>query len=400
MAGLALYSDENIFLLGYLNSIVANNVLNIMNPTINYPPGTIGKIPMLTKEKPMPLVKELVSQNIGLSKEDWDDFEISWDFKRHPFLNNESKTIEHSFELWDAISSNRFAKVKANEEKLNEIFIELYGLEDELNLEVDDSDVTIRKADLEHDIKSFISYAIGCMFGRYSLDQAGLVFAGGQFDHSKYSTFAADKDNIIPITDEEYFGDDIVSRFVDFVRVAFSEETLNENLDFIAGALTKRVNETSRQRIRRYFMNEFYTDHVRMYQKCPIYWQFDSGRNLGFKALVYMHRYEPGLAAQVRTDYLHLLQRKYESEIARMDMMLETDISQGEKTQARRRKESLQKQLLECQQYDQVIAHVAHQRFDIDLDVGVKVNYAKFQQVEVPQGEGKRPVVANVLKKI
>ena len=149
------------FLLGYLNSIVANKLLNIMNPTINYPPGTIGKIPMLTKEKPMPLVKELVSQNIGLSKEDWDDFEISWDFKRHPFLNNENKTIEHSFESWDAISSNRFAKVKANEEKLNEIFIKLYGLEDELNLEVDDRDVTIRKADLEHDIKSFISYAIG-----------------------------------------------------------------------------------------------------------------------------------------------------------------------------------------------------------------------------------------------
>ena len=265
---------------------------------------------------------------------------------------------------------------------------------------MDDTDLTVRKADLERDVKSFISYAVGCMFGRYSLDEEGLSYAGGEFDASKYKSFPADEDNVIPITDEDYFDDDIVARFVEFVRTVYDEESLEDNLEFIAEALSKRDNETARQRIRRYFLNEFYTDHVRIYQKRPIYWQFDSGRQHGFKALVYMHRYDSNLVARVRTEYLHMLQRKYESEMKRLDSVIDSDVSKTEKRAAMKQKEKLQKQQSECREYDQVIAHIANQRIEIDLDDGVKVNYAKFQNIEVPQGEGKAPLKNNLLKKI
>ncbi|CKF00739.1 hypothetical protein [Bacillus cereus group sp. MYBK81-2] len=241
---------------------------------------------------------------------------------------------------------------------------------------------------------------IGWLYQYYISEKKDEVFAGGEFDESKYKTFKADTDNIIPITDDEYFEDDIVSRFIEFVRVTFSEETLEENLDFIAEALNKKANETSRQCIRRYFLKDFFKDHMKTYQKRPIYWLFDSGKNDGFKALVYMHRYNVGTVAEVRTEYLHTLQRKYEAEIARRDVLLESDASTKDKTRAKKEKEKLQKQLLECQQYDQVIAHIANQKITIDLDDGVKVNYAKFQNVELPQGEGKKPLKANLLAKI
>ena len=288
----------------------------------------------------------------------------------------------------------------SNERKLNEIIINIYDLQEDITPEVEEKDITLRISDKARNIESFISYAIGCMFGRYSLDEEGLIFAGGDFDESKYLTFKADPDNVLPITDDEYFEDDIVSRFIDFVRITFSEETLEENLDFIADALTRKANETSRQRIRRYFVKEFYKDHLQTYQKRPIYWLFDSGKQDGFKALIYMHRYDSGTVARVRTDYLHTLQRKYEAEMSRLDLIQEADVSTQEKTKAKKQKEKIQKQLLKCQQYDQVIAHVAHQQIEIDLDDGVKVNYAKFQNIEVPQGEGRKPLKANLLAKI
>ncbi|PWA10016.1 BREX-1 system adenine-specific DNA-methyltransferase PglX [Pueribacillus theae] len=390
--------EIDFYTLGFLNSNVSHYLLKALNPTLNSTVNYILSLPYIYKDLKHNLI-DIVKSNVDFAKTDWDSFETSWDFKRHPLLNGE-KTLEASYQKWEQEAEDRFQTLKANEEELNRIFIDIYGLQDELTPEVEDKDVTVRKAELERDIKSFISYAVGCMFGRYSLDKEGLVFAGGEFDHSNYTTFPADKDNIIPITDEDYFDDDILGRFIEFVRVAFSEETLEQNLDFIADALTKRANETSRQRIRRYFLNEFYNDHVKIYQKRPIYWQFDSGKQNGFKALIYMHRYEPGLAARVRTDYLHMLQRKYESEMARMDMTMESDVPQSEKTKAKKRKEKLQKQLLECREYDQVIAHIANQKIAVDLDDGVKVNYAKFQNVEVPQGEGKAPLKASVLKKI
>jgi len=395
------FNVENLeYLLGLLNSKVASAFLNILSPTLDFTQGPLSRIPVIINAKDE--VENLVKENVDIAKLNWDSFESSWDFKQHFLLDSKYKTnsLKQAFCFWELFTQRQFYKLKENEERLNALFIETYALQNELDSEVDEKDITIRKADKEHDIKSFISYAVGCMLGRYSLDQEGLVFAGGEFDESKYQTFKADANNIIPITDDEYFEDDIVSRFIEFVRVTFSEEMLEENLDFITEALNKKVDETSRQCIRRYFLKDFFKDHVKTYQKRPIYWLFDSGKNDGFKALIYMHRYDLGTVAQVRTDYLHTLQRKYEAEIARRDVLLESDAPAKDKTRAKKEKEKLQKQLLECQQYDQVIAHVANQKVAIDLDDGVKVNYAKFQGIEIPQGEGKKPLKANLLAKI
>lgn len=327
-----------------------------------------------------------------------------------------------SYKSWEYFCEMQFTKFKANEEELNRIFIEIYGLQDELTAEVEDGDVTIRTADLGRDIRSFVSYAVGCMFGRYSFDVDGLICAGGDwqdkwqygnvrkiekdekgkviFDAWIKATFFPDEDNVLPILDDEYFDDDIVARFIQFLRLTFGEKTLEENLDFIAGALGRRASETSRQAIRRYFLKDFFKDHVKIYQKRPIYWLFDSGREDGFKALIYMHRYDEFTVARVRTDYLHRLQRAYEAEARRLDVLIDSDMSPREKTASRKKREKLQKQMQECLAYDQVIAHVANQRIKIDLDDGVKVNYAKFQGIEVPQGDGKKSLKANLLAKI
>ncbi|WP_144463064.1 BREX-1 system adenine-specific DNA-methyltransferase PglX [Siminovitchia fortis] len=402
VAGCSIFPDkENLFyILGLTNSKLSTRILEFLSPTVNYEVGHVSNIPIKLERKEY--VSTLVEDNTNIAKFDWDSFETSWDFKVHPLVEfrQAASRIAEAFANWQAEAERRFQTLKANEEELNRIFIGLYGLEDELTPGVEDKDVTVRRADVLRDVKSFLSYAVGLMFGRYSLDEEGLVFAGGEFDLGRYETFVPDADNVIPIADEMYFEDDIVSRFVDILKIVFGDEHLEDNLDFIADTLTRRANETSRQRIRRYFLKEFYKDHLQIYQKRPIYWLFDSGKQDGFKALVYLHRYEPGLAARVRTDYLHAQQRKYEEEIERMDILLESDVSKQEKTRARKNKEKLQKQLLECQSYDQIIAHVANQKPDLDLDDGVKVNYAKFQNIEIPQGEGKKPLKGNVLAKI
>lgn len=406
VAGCSIFAEEDqrLFLLGLTNSKITPEILSFLSPTVNYEVGHISNIPV--KFESIEIVDKLVQENIYISKKNWDSYEISWDFKKHPLLilKTESSLLKDSFEKWVEVTEKQSAILKENEETLNSIFLEIYGLQKELSPEVSENDITIVKSNLEKDIKSFISYAIGCVFGRYSLDLEGLIFAGGAFNKNKYTKFNVDNDNIIPITDEAYFDDDIVSRFIDFINVAFGQETLEENLDFIANALTKKANETSRQCIRRYFVKEFYNDHVQRYtvnnQKRPIYWLFDSGKNDGFKALIYMHRYDFGTVASLRTDYLHTLQRKYEAEMSRLDLLLESDVSVQEKTSSKKQKEKIKKQLIECQQYDQVIAHVANQKIELDLDDGFKVNYSKFQNIEVPQGEGKKPIKSNLLTKI
>ncbi|GGJ91375.1 class I SAM-dependent DNA methyltransferase [Lentibacillus kapialis] len=402
VAGCSIFADKEdlIYILGFTNSKIATRILDFLSPTVNYEVGHISRLPI--KKSSKNYVNDIVMKNILLSKSDWDSFETSWDFKTHPFIEFQQNAakLSDAYKNWEQEAEHRFQTLKANEEELNRIFIDLYGLQEELNPEVEEDEVTVSRADLERDVKSFISYTVGLMLGRYSLDEEGLAFAGGEFDSSKYQSFQPDPDNVIPIADDVYFEDDIVGRFITILKTVFGEESLEENLDFIADALTRKTNETSHERIRRYFLKEFYTDHVKTYQKRPIYWLFDSGKENGFKALVYLHRYEPGLVSRVRTQYLHPQQRKYEEEIGRMDMLLESDVPQQEKTKAKKAKEKLQKQLLECQHYDQVIAHVANQQVDLDLDDGVKVNYTKFQNVEVPQGEGKSPFKANVLAKI
>lgn len=391
------------YIMGFLNTKVINSVMSYINPTLNYQVGDISRIPIIFEHSIQDKIKDIVKLNIEGSKQDWDSFETSWDFKKHPIIEFKSNNIENSFENWADFTEKQFNQLKANEEELNRIFIDIYGLQDELTPEVEDKDITIRKADRERDIKSFISYAVGCMMGRYSLDVDGLVFAGGEFDINKYKTFKADEDAIIPITDAEYFEDDIVSKFVEFVEVVFGKDSLEENLNYIADTecFKRKANESSRDCLRRYFLKGFMEDHLKVYQKRPIYWMFDSGKQNGFKALIYMHRYNESMVAKIRTDYLHTLQRKYESEIDRLDNDMNSElVSSKEKATAKKRKETLQKQLVECVAYDQVIAHVANQRIGIDLDDGVKVNYQKFQGVEVPQGDGKKDLKADLLFKV
>lgn len=375
--GLFVYDEQNYcYVLGCLNNSISLYILSVINPTINTGAGTVRKIPLLFNEYYKNEIDSLVQQNIDLSKSDWDSFETSWDFQTHPLLKP-VPLISEAFAQWSDECEKRFTRLKSNEEELNRIFIDIYGLQDELTPEVEDKDVTVRRADLTRDIKSLVSYAVGCMFGRYSLDVEGLAYAGGEWDGSKYKTFIPDPDNCIPVTDEEYFRDDIVVRFVDFIRTVYGADTLEENLTFIADALGTRGN-TSRERIRNYFLNDFIKDHIKMYQKRPIYWMFDSGKQNGFRALVYMHRWNADTTGNVRVEYLHKLQRIYENEIRQSQDVAETG-SGREVSAAQKRIEKLTKQLKETHDFDEKIAHLALSRIDIDLDDGVKVNYEKVQ---------------------
>ena len=310
-----------------------------------------------------------------------------------------SKLISDKYEQWKEECEQRFLKLKENEEELNRIFIDIYGLNDELTPDVADKDITVHRVydskddvpesmkgsnyvrTLHDEIVSLVSYAVGCMFGRYSLDVDGLAYAGGEWDESKYKTFIPDADNCIPITDDEYFEDDIVGLFCAWLKKVYGEDTLEENLDFIANALGNK-GKTSREVIRNYFLTDFIKDHIKTYQKRPIYWLFDSGKQNGFKALVYMHRWNADTIGNVRVEYLHRIQRVYEKEITRMQEIIDNSHDNKEISNATKRKEKLQKQIKETKDYDAKIAHLALSRIDIDLDDGVKVNYEKVQTAD------------------
>ena len=376
--GSAMFMSSNLYYnLCFVNSKVTEYFLSFMNPTLNFLVGDILGLPIIIDESKKEVVESLARNNINISKIDWDSFEPSWDFKTHPLLKP-VPLISEAFAQWSDECEKRFTRLKSNEEELNRIFIDIYGLQDELTPEVEDKDVTVRRADLTRDIKSLVSYAVGCMFGRYSLDvPRGWRMRAASWDGSKYKTFIPDPDNCIPVTDEEYFRDDIVVRFVDFIRTVYGADTLEENLTFIADALGTRGN-TSRERIRNYFLNDFIKDHIKMYQKRPIYWMFDSGKQNGFRALVYMHRWNADTTGNVRVEYLHKLQRIYENEIRQAQDVAETG-SGREVSAAQKRIEKLTKQLKETHDFDEKIAHLALSRIDIDLDDGVKVNYEKVQ---------------------
>ena len=319
--------------------------------------------------------------------------------------------ISDKYTAWKQECETRFQQLRSNEEALNRIFIDIYGLQDELTPDVADKDVTVHRVfdskddvpesmkgsnyvrTMRDEIVSLISYAVGCMFGRYSLDVEGLAYAGGEWDGSKYKTFLPDEDNCIPVTDEEYFKDDIVGRFVEFVRTVYGSDTLEENLDFVANALAGK-GSTSREVIRNYFLNDFIKDHIKTYQKRPIYWMFDSGKQNGFKALVYMHRWNADTTGNVRVEYLHRVQRVYESEIARMQDTIDNSSNAREVSAAQKRKDKLTKQLKESKDYDAKIAHLALSRIDIDLDDGVKVNYEKVQTGQ----DGKKIEILTAIK--
>lgn len=416
------------YIVSLMNTKLINKILSMISPTMNFEKGNIDKIPLIEDKSKINQINSRCLENINISKNDWDSFETSWDFKIHPLLKlldkDEQYKISCLFKIWKNECEKNFDQLKTNEEELNRIFIDIYGLQDELTPEVEDKDITIRKADRERDIKSFISYAVGCMFGRYSIDAEGLIYAGGDFndkwnfENSKVrkiekdedgniisdswvdSRFMPDKDNIIPIIEDEYFEDDIVSRFIEFVRTVYREETLEENLDFIADSIGRKASETARQAIRRYFIKDFYKDHLKVYQKRPIYWMFESGKNNGFKCLIYMHRYNDQTIAKVRTDYLHILQRKYEAEINRLQLVQDSEeYTAKDRTEAKKKIDRISKQIEECREYDGVVAYLANEKISIDLDDGVKVNYAKFQNVKVINSKDKE-VKMNLLAKI
>lgn len=385
------------YFLAYANTKFFDLLSSVINQTMHFKPGNMEAMPVIISENHIAEIDSVVKENIRICKTDWDSFETSWDFQHHPLLCKIS-TIAEAFNQWQIKCYDRFNQLKANEEELNRIFIDIYGLQDELNPKVEDKDITVRKADLSRDIRSFISYVVGCMFGRYSLDEEGLIYAGGEWDDSKYVSFVADIDNIIPICDDEYFEDDIVGLFVEFVKTVYGADSLEENLDFIANALGNK-GATSREVIRNYFLKDFYKDHLKIYQKRPIYWMFDSGKQNGFKALIYMHRYDADTVGRVRTDYLHQAQRYVETAMQSAQYTIDNASSASEKSKATKAVTKYTKQLAEMKIYDEAIAHITNQRIEINLDDGVKVNYAKFQGVEVAQ-EGKKALKVDLLAKL
>ena len=400
---------KHYYCFALLNSCVAPFMMRALNPTITTPTGDVSDFPVVFVDDDGQKISGITDECVTISINDSSSFEESWEFNEHPLVylskglweqTNVACMMEHYYGelpkvscpleicylLWQGQCNERFNKLKANEEELNRIFIDIYGLQDELTPEVEDKDVTVRKADLQRDIKSLLSYAVGCMFGRYSLDVEGLAYAGGEWDSSKYQSFIPDADNVIPITDEEYLDDDIVSRLCDWLKVVYGADTLEANLDYIAKALGNK-GSTSREIIRNYFLNDFFKDHCQTYSvtgsgKRPIYWLFDSGKQNGFKALVYLHRYTPDTIGNLRIDYLHKMQRVYESEINRMQDMMDHSENAREVATAGKRKDKLAKQLKECREYDEKISHLALSRIELDLDDGVKVNYRKLQTAQ------------------
>lgn len=381
VAGMSFFPQDNLFLylLGLCNSKVINNTMKVIAPTLNYQIGDVAKVPIKIDESKKEKIEEIVSDNIKISKEDWDSFEVSWNFIKHPLIKYKvGNRIKDAYESWKTNCDKNFEILKNNETELNKMFIDIYELNDELDPNVDSKNVTIRNANQEREVKSLISYAVGCMFGRYSLDDDGLIYAGGEFNKNKYRLFGVDEDNIIPLTEDNYFGDDIVSRFKKFIEVVYGKETLYENLDFIAETLGKKNGENSEETIRRYVINDFYNDHVKMYQKRPIYWLFDSGKKNGFKCLIYMHRYNEGLVSKIRLDYLHRMQNTYEKELKEITDRLNNDVDLATKRELAKRQADISAKLQETNEYDEKIAHIADQKLKIDLDDGVLVNYAKF----------------------
>ena len=405
VAGSTLFTNNNLYeILGYMCSSVADYLVKIINPTINFSNGVISKLP-ITLDLPS-RIEECARENVDLSRSDWDSFETSWDFTEHPLVRlskdlwdttavsaslyhyygsqpNVSAPVELCFMLWQGECSERFNQMKNNEEELNQIFIDIYGLQNEVSPKVEVKDVTVHTADLGRDIRSLISYAVGCMFGRYSLDKPGLVYAGGRWNADMYKTYFPADENIIPICDDEYFDDDIVARFIKWIEVVYGKETLEDNLKFIAKALGGKG--TPREVIRNYFLNDFYADHCSTYAvtgsgKRPIYWLFDSGKKNGFKALIYMHRYQSDLLARMRTDYVHEMQERYRTQLTHLNDAI-AHASPSERVKLNKQLKKIQDQALELQKYEEKIHHLADRNISIDLDDGVKHNYALFGDV-------------------
>lgn len=393
--------EDVYYYLALLCSEITFYFLAAINPTLNFQKGNISNLPVIIDYNYYDFVNSVVNDNINLSKNDWDSFEASWDFRVHPLLKYKNSLIESSFNSWKEFTIEQFNQLKANEEELNRIFIDIYGLQDELTPEVEDKDVTIRKADKTRDVKSFLSYLVGLVFGRYSLDQEGLAYAGGEWDATSYKTYQPDADNIIPVTEEVLFDDDVINKIEELIGKIYGEETLEENLLFIAEALGKKVNESATDCIRRYFIKDFYKDHLKIYKKRPIYWMFTSGKRGAFKGLIYLHRYDRDTIARIRTDYVLQQSRTLDNLITLEQHVIDDeDASSQSKAASSKAVENYLKDKTEIVQYAEVLDHIAKQRIELDLDDGVKVNYEKFQNIEVVKDQAGKLVEMNLLEKI
>ncbi len=383
-------SNKIDYIVGVLCSKLSYEFLKFLNPTLNFQVGNVGSLPIIfpKDENIRKQIDNIVAQNIQISKDDWDSFETSWDFEQHPLLrfSNRNKglvdyknihkvepitagdKVQDCFNKWKEYKQEQFNKLKANEEELNRLFIEIYGLQDEMTPEVDDKDITVALADELRDIKSLLSYAIGCMFGRYSLDEKGLIFAGGEFDKSKYQTLEVDEDGILPILSDTWFDDDIIEEFKRFLKKAFGELYFNENMQYIADVLGRKGSESAEDRIRTYFLKDFYKDHLQIYKKRPIYWMFTSGKEKAFNALIYLHRYDKTTLSRIRKDYLHEFQNKLDNAIQRAENEGNVKLTS-----------LYSKYQTECLEFDRKIKDLADEQIELDLDDGVKVNYAKFK---------------------
>lgn len=379
--------NYDYLILAFLNSVVATELISMMNPTLNTTVNDVLGLPLSFDKQDV--IEPLSENSVKESQNDWDSFETSWDFTHHPFIKAITKYpnmmdigniyLAECYDIWAGECEERFEKLKANEEELNRIFIDIYGLQDELTPEVEDKDVTVRKADLGRDVRSFISYVVGCMFGRYSPTYDGLAYAGGTWDDGKYNIYKPDADGIIPICDDEYFEDDMMGRFVEFVRVVYGDSSLEDNLRFVANALGGKGQP--KEVIRNYFLNDFYADHCKIYQKRPIYWLFDSGKKNGFKCLIYLHRYQPDTIARIRTDYVHEQQARYRTAIEGLEKQAAAATSTSERVKLTKQLNKVQAQDAELHQYEEKVHALADQMIKIDLDDGVKHNYEIFKDV-------------------
>ena len=388
-AGTAIFADTDTlkYLLGLLNTKIVKALLLMLNPTLTFQTGDVAKLPIITKCKKE--VIEIVDDTIQRAKDDWDVFETSWDYKGNILVGGDTmgRLIEDKYKEWEHSAKRRFEKIKANEEKLNRIFIDIYGLQDELTPEVEDKDVTVRLADKERDIRSLISYLVGVAMGRYSLDVPGLAYAGGDWDASKYVTYQPDDDGIIPIYNGIGMEDGLTTVLIHLIKQIYGEDTYRQNIDFIAEALGKNNNESSEETLNRYLNDGFYADHLKIYQKRPIYWLFTSGKKAGFKCLIYMHRYNEDTLARINGKYFLPESTRKKNELDELNGRI-AHAEGRDKLKLEKQRQNLAAAYNEAVEYGQILDHMANQYISIDLDDGVKVNYAKFQGIEIVTDSG------------
>ncbi|TKC16697.1 BREX-1 system adenine-specific DNA-methyltransferase PglX [Robertmurraya kyonggiensis] len=375
---------EDTFVLKYILAILSSSIVEFLlpfiNPTMNYQPGTIGALPIvIPDDNEIETINLYVDEAISISREDWNLNETSWEFIKNPIISYNSKYINENYLEYQNELSNRIEALKNIEEKINNKLIDIYQLNNELSTQDDSIKLSLYCANKLKDSRNFLSYFIGCLLGRYSLDVEGLVFADGNWDNSKYTSFKPNPSSIIHITESPYFENDIILRLREFLATAFSPDTVDENMQWLAEALEMKKGEDAETRLRRYFLDEFFADHCKMYQKRPIYWLVDSGKHKGLRTLIYMHRYQPNTMATIRFEHLQEIQAKYQNEINDLEnRLVNPNLSASEKKKLTAEKTSFEKKMDELREFDKRLAEIANEEIEIDLDDGVKVNYEKF----------------------